>query len=291
MFKEMNEKILFLYKEYSTKIEEDHETDIIRWCCNVCKTKNPTDFRYKCLICFDYDQCSFCFESRHLCRNHDVAHPVVRLEGESQVFGLNFNNDEINLQTLSTIFKDLSHKNIQCNGCHSNKFKGIRFKCDTCIDYDLCLSCYENKKSTKQHSFKEHPLILYLKDSYLEINSSDIDLIEKIGEGCFSNVYKAMLKSSRKLVACKICSNQKFDKAFYLNELFAYRELKGINILRMFGYSSTREEENLIIITEYMSKGSLKCVLQNEHDLSLRKRLDIVCGIVCGMARSRSHFI
>jgi hypothetical protein len=182
----MNETILFLYKKYSNKIEQKEETFRFRWICNVCKSENPTEYRYKCLICFDYDQCSFCFESRQLCENHELTHPMVRFESESQIFGLNFKNNEINLKTFSNIFANLSHKNVQCNGCHLKLFKGIIFKCDTCIDYDVCLKCYENKRSTKQHNFNEHQLILNLKDSHLELDSNDIKLIENIGRGLFS---------------------------------------------------------------------------------------------------------
>ncbi len=282
----MNETLLFLIKKYSTKIEVNQENRNFRWRCNVCKIENCSEYRYKCLICYDYDQCSVCFESRKVNENHQINHPVVRFEIENQVFGLNFNNNEINLQTFVNIFKELSHQNIQCNACHSNVLKGPRFKCDTCIDYDLCFKCYEDKKSVGSHLFSEHPLIFQLDNSALEINSNDIDLLENIGNGCFASVFKAKLKSSNKIVACKICSTDKFDKTFYLNELFAYRELKGVNILKMFGFSSMGED-SLIIITEFMNKGSLKSVLQNEPDLSYRKRLNVVCDIVCGMARSK----
>lgn len=41
----------------------------------------------------------------------------------------------------------------------------------------------------------------------------------------------------------------------------------------------------LIIISEYMEKGSLANLLENEPNITYRRRLSIALDIVCGMAR------
>jgi len=71
----------------------------------------------------------------------------------------------------------------------------------------------------------------------------------------------------------------------------AYKELKGVNILKMFGHciQTKANEVNLMIVTEFMSKGSLKSLLENETDLSYRRKFDIVCDIAAGMARIHEH--
>ena len=198
-----------------------------------------------------------------------------------EVFGLRFSNSEINLENFSSIFNNQLHTNVTCNSCKI-QIKGIRFKCDTCVDYDLCFKCYERKESTTRHSVNEHPLI-FIKDSISQLDADNIDLMDKLAEGGFGKVYKAKLKNNKRLIACKIIKD-KGNPEFALQELYAYNELKGINLLRMFGYAF--KDETLWIITEYMAKGSLASVLDREKDLSFRKRLDIVCGIVSGMARS-----
>lgn len=167
------------------------------------------------------------------------------------------------------------------------QIKGVRFKCDTCVDYDLCFDCYEQKKSTLSHSASEHPLI-FMKEQFLKLDTNEIELVEELAEGGFGKVYKAKLKNSQKLIACKIIKD-KANPKFALQELYAYNELKGINLLRMFGYAF--KDDTLWIITEYMAKGSLASLLEHEKDLSLRRRLDIVCGIVSGMARSNYYIV
>ncbi len=45
------------------------------------------------------------------------------------------------------------HKDIECDGCGQNPVVGLRFKCQSCDDFDLCASCkIANKHS--QHSFE-----------------------------------------------------------------------------------------------------------------------------------------
>ena len=90
-------------------------------------------------------------------------------------------------------------------------------------------------------------------------------------------------------------NNHEIDPAVlqesYLQELNAYRELKGVNILKMFGHCVEKLNltYNLMIITEYMSRGSLATLLQNEPDLTYRRRLQISSDIACGMARIHEH--
>lgn len=43
------------------------------------------------------------------------------------------------------------HKGIFCNMCQEQDIRGIRYKCHTCLDYDICASC--ESKNIHPHNF------------------------------------------------------------------------------------------------------------------------------------------
>ncbi|XP_061589262.1 E3 ubiquitin-protein ligase KCMF1 [Cololabis saira] len=49
------------------------------------------------------------------------------------------------------------HEGVSCDACLKGNFRGRRFKCLICYDYDLCASCYESGATTTRHSI-EHPM-------------------------------------------------------------------------------------------------------------------------------------
>lgn len=49
--------------------------------------------------------------------------------------------------------KNYVHENITCYECMSEPIKTDRFKCQVCIDYDLCLYCYCRGGHNKTHKF------------------------------------------------------------------------------------------------------------------------------------------
>ncbi|XP_045778875.1 E3 ubiquitin-protein ligase Kcmf1 [Maniola jurtina] len=60
------------------------------------------------------------------------------------------------------------HEGVSCDACLKNNFRGRRYKCLICIDYDLCAACYESGATTNQHT-TEHPMQCIL-------SRSDFDL-------------------------------------------------------------------------------------------------------------------
>lgn len=51
------------------------------------------------------------------------------------------------------------HMGVRCDVCAKEDFKGFRYKCLTCPNYDLCDLCFEKKRSNKNHE-RSHPMFL-----------------------------------------------------------------------------------------------------------------------------------
>jgi len=49
------------------------------------------------------------------------------------------------------------HEGVSCDSCMKGNFRGRRFKCLICYDYDLCSACWEAGASTPRHS-PSHPM-------------------------------------------------------------------------------------------------------------------------------------
>lgn len=57
----------------------------------------------------------------------------------------------------ATICRMSRHEGVSCDACLKGNFRGRRFKCLICYDYDLCASCYESGATTTRHT-TEHPM-------------------------------------------------------------------------------------------------------------------------------------
>lgn len=49
------------------------------------------------------------------------------------------------------------HEGVSCDSCLKGNFRGRRYKCLICYDYDLCEACYEKNATSTRHSV-EHPM-------------------------------------------------------------------------------------------------------------------------------------
>lgn len=46
---------------------------------------------------------------------------------------------------------------VSCDSCLKGNFRGRRYKCLVCYDYDLCSTCYEAGATTTRHT-ADHPM-------------------------------------------------------------------------------------------------------------------------------------
>ncbi|CAG2253190.1 MIB [Mytilus edulis] len=68
-----------------------------------------------------------------------------------------FHTDKFNqykLLLFDNAQADVEHEDFTCDGCRQDPLYGIRWKCLTCADYDLCTKCYIIDKHIVDHIFK-----------------------------------------------------------------------------------------------------------------------------------------
>ncbi|CAF1338168.1 unnamed protein product [Adineta ricciae] len=288
--------------------EDIHQTE-----CASCKMKPIRHLdRYHCLECpssVNYDLCGRCFEKRRETGSHSSGHAMIHFKLPNEFLGIHVNDvkSEVtlsNLKRMSTLRNEV-HKGITCNGvCAQRTLTGLRFKCDTCANYNLCETCAIQKHiCTKSHE-KTHPLILTSNNVMPKIDPDEIEFGEVLGRGGFGYVCKALWRPKNRQVACKIIevsgsssTSQSLQRSFLL-ELAAYRELSGPYILRTYGYATRELPSNRIrgsttqfmILMELMGRGSFQTLLDNEpNKLSLRRKLAMCRQVASGMRRIHQH--
>lgn len=167
-------------------VAHDDDGNTHRVSCNGCHSLRIYSDRYKCLQCDNYDLCGSCFEKKRETKQHKSGHAFAHFKIPMELFGDSITkaNDEVTLAKFKERFAAIEHTNVTCDGCEMEPIIGIRFKCDTCHDYDLCLECMEKQIVTKEHDTK-HSLIVIGKDRFNQIDIDDIELSDELGRGAF----------------------------------------------------------------------------------------------------------
>ncbi|CAF1326333.1 unnamed protein product [Rotaria sordida] len=290
----------------------DDDYDVHDAKCAACRMKPIRQVdRYHCLECTSptYDLCGRCFERRCQTGKHFNGHAMVHFKLPNEVLGIQFNNidNEVNLNRLRNLdtLRYERHDDIKCDGvCQKKNFIGLRFKCDTCPNYNLCETCAIDKHICTKNHEENHPLILTSNRVMPNIDPDDIEMGEVLGRGSFGYVCKAIWRPKNRQVACKVIeisdrsSTSDPNHRSFLLELAAYRELSGPYILRTFAYANRDIPANrnrgsktqFMIIMELMGRGSLQDLLENQpNQLSLRRKLAMSRQIASGMRRIHQH--
>lgn len=105
-----------------------------------------------------------------------------------------------------------------------------------------------------------------------------------IGEGYFGKVYRAALRDGR-VVAIKRAKKENFVslRAEFSNEVALLKNIEHKNLVQLLGYIDKANER--ILITEYVSNGTLREHLDGQHGLILgfNQRLEIAIDVAHGL--------
>ncbi|XP_044487311.1 probable L-type lectin-domain containing receptor kinase S.7 [Mangifera indica] len=123
--------------------------------------------------------------------------------------------------------------------------------------------------------------------SYKELHSATRGFHSSriLGRGAFGNVYKAFFVSTGSIAAVKRSKHSHEGKTEFLAELSIIACLRHKNLVQLLGWCSEKDE--LLLVYEFMSNGSLDKVLYQEPNngflLSWCNRINIVVGLASAL--------
>ncbi|KAL4569197.1 hypothetical protein LXL04_024831 [Taraxacum kok-saghyz] len=128
--------------------------------------------------------------------------------------------------------------------------------------------------------------------SYKDIKLATNNFSEehRIGKGGFGEVYKATVDDKNVVAVKKLLVRKGRARVEFDNEVKLMSSVRHRNLVRVLGWSS--EGPDLLLVLEYMSKGSLDKFLWGEAKGSLnwKQRFDIIFGIARGLAHLHHEF-
>jgi hypothetical protein len=150
--------------------------------CRICGDTSSFSECYRCLKCAELNICGMCFERRCESSTHRIAHPMIRYSEAIEI--LHDCSKEIDsasiLVMLQEKYAQQIHSDTSCKCCHVSPIQGVRFQCDTCLAYDLCLTCV--MKDVPVHA---HTLLIRKTPAFIQIDPSDIEMHSILGQGGF----------------------------------------------------------------------------------------------------------
>lgn len=132
--------------------------------CDGCQQSPLSGSRFKCTVCPDYDLCAGCIQKTPAIHEHpflEISSPrrphgrCPRYNREAPCAENNSNSNSNNNNNTEVPKGPGVHEGVTCDGC-SKPVVGIRYKCSTCFNYDLCEQC--EAKGAEIHD-PSHPLI------------------------------------------------------------------------------------------------------------------------------------
>lgn len=102
--------------------------------CDGCEQVPLKGPRWNCQYCPNFDFCQRCFDSK----THAAGHTFRKTSPHDP----------------RLMYDHEVHQRVTCDGCKQFPIKGIRWKCRTCLDFDLCERCIGVNSHANQHQFR-----------------------------------------------------------------------------------------------------------------------------------------
>jgi hypothetical protein len=83
--------------------------------CDICKKSNFVGKRYKCLICYDFDLCSECYDQSQLTLQSNISSTKDQDAGNSLLSNQNNTKSNKSKSTIKTVTNNATLNNIQIN--------------------------------------------------------------------------------------------------------------------------------------------------------------------------------
>ncbi|KAL6201067.1 hypothetical protein ACLB2K_024782 [Fragaria x ananassa] len=114
--------------------------------------------------------------------------------------------------------------------------------------------------------------------------TNDFSIDYKLGQGGFGSVYKGILKDGKEIAIKRLSKYSGQGVEEFKNEVLLIAKLQHRNLVRILGCCV--EDEEKILIYEYLSNKSLDCFIFNETKRALlnwTRRFEIILGIARGV--------
>ncbi|XP_016981720.2 uncharacterized protein LOC108046520 [Drosophila rhopaloa] len=108
----------------------------------------------------------------------------------------------------------MGHRHICCDGCQRRHFRGRRFRCMRCVNYDLCGECYDQRIETQDHRCY-HPMQLILEqaDRAAPLLGGDVpDLVHL--SNCYTCPYCGQFGHSAKRLIEHVCGQHRLADGY-----------------------------------------------------------------------------
>lgn len=157
----------------------------------------------------------------------------------------------------------------------------------------VCLPLLDTFKSVARQQGEEAPQNHQSFTSHeLRTATKNFDKKNVIGSGSFGKVYKGVLKNGIKVAVKRKKPNcQQGENEFHV-EIRLLAGLQQHNLVKLIGYCD--EDEEMMLVYEYMENGSLKSHLYGSDKplLSWKQRLEICAGVAKGLDYlHRLHYV
>ncbi|EKM57408.1 uncharacterized protein PHACADRAFT_91720, partial [Phanerochaete carnosa HHB-10118-sp] len=97
--------------------------------------------RHKCIECTDFDLCQDCISVVSIRFQHEYVHTFLPIE---------YPWDHRPFRDASVASYNI-HPDVQCDGCGHSPVIGVRHKCLSCDDFNLCSACFDTFEKRSAH--------------------------------------------------------------------------------------------------------------------------------------------